>query len=268
MNGHETWLELVALHALGALDPEERARLEGHLAEGCETCEGDLARALRVAEELLIAVPPVPLIPGARERLLSRVRADAAAAPRRNLAPARRRVWVPIAAAASLALAVGLGLYARTLRGVIDQERAARRDLEGTLLAERRTREDLQAQASRLEQAVSALTAPGTRAVTLAGLGPAPGASARAFLDPEKRQLLLFVDHLPPLPAGRTYQLWVIAGKQPPVSAGTFDVRPDGTARFDARAIPPLAGSVTVAVTEEPAGGVPQPTGPMVLAGS
>jgi len=270
MNGHEAWLELVALHALGALEGEDRVRLDAHLAEGCETCREDLARALRVAENLLDAVPPVHPSPGARDRLIARVREDATPTASPHAAPARtrRRPWLPLAAAAGLALAVGIGLYARTLRSAIDGERDLRQDLQGRLLAERRTREDLEARLAGMEQAMGTLTAPGTRAVTLAGLESAPGASARAFLDPPRRQILLFVYNLPPLPEGRTYQLWVIVGKQPPVSAGTFDVRPDGSARFDARAIPRLEGSVTVAVTQEPAGGVPQPTGPMVLAGS
>ena len=71
---------------------------------------------------------------------------------------------------------------------------------------------------------------------------------------------------LPPLPEGQTYQLWVIV-EGTPVSAGTFDVEPDGSARYDAEPLPPVEAdaAVALAVTVEPAGGVPQPTGPMAL---
>jgi anti-sigma-K factor RskA len=210
-----------------------------------------------------------------RERLLARVREDArrpgrteASGPAGAAGRARSRAWLPLALAASLVLAFGLGLYSRSLRSALRQERDARVAVSARLDVERRTRGTAEARVAAAQRAVEALTAPGTRAVTLAGLGPAPGAKAKAFLVPERGELLLFVYDLPPLPPGRTYQLWVIVGANPPVSAGTFEVLPDGSARFDARAIPPLEGKVTVAVTQEPAGGVPQPTGPMVLAGS
>ena len=78
---------------------------------------------------------------------------------------------------------------------------------------------------------------------------------------------MLVVYELPPPPPGQSYQLWVIAGGAP-VSAGVFDLDPDGRARYATRSEPPLDGPVTIAVTLEPEGGRPQPTGPMVLAGT
>lgn len=55
-----------------------------------------------------------------------------------------------------------------------------------------------------------------------------------------------------------------------PVSVRTFDVGPDGNARLYGEPLPSFQDDVTinVAVTEEPDGGVPQPTGPMVLLGT
>ena len=103
--------------------------------------------------------------------------------------------------------------------------------------------------------------------VALASTGTLPDASARAFLDPEGRRLLLVVYDLPPPPPGQSYQLWVILGGEP-VSAGVFDVGPGGRARHEAASLPPIEGPVTIAVTVEPAGGLPKPSGPMVLAGS
>ncbi|MGH9335392.1 MAG: anti-sigma factor, partial [Vicinamibacteria bacterium] len=108
---------------------------------------------------------------------------------------------------------------------------------------------------------------PQTRAVSLAGQGEAEGAAAKAFLDPANRRLFLYVYNLPPPPAGRTYQLWLIVGGSP-VSMGTFGVEPDGSGRLDTATVPAFEGEVTVAVSVEPEGGVPQPTGPIVLVGS
>ena len=68
-------------------------------------------------------------------------------------------------------------------------------------------------------------------------------------------------------PAGKTYQLWAIAGKNPPVSAGVFGVDAKGTGGLR---VAPLSGVGKVdvfAVTLEPAGGLPAPSGEMYLAG-
>ena len=95
----------------------------------------------------------------------------------------------------------------------------------------------------------------------------APRARASAFLDSQNGRLFLYVENLDPLPPGQTYQIWLIVDGTP-VSAGIFDVQPDGSARLNGEPLPGFEGTVTVAVTVEPEGGVPQPTGPMVLLGS
>ena len=104
---------------------------------------------------------------------------------------------------------------------------------------------------------------PATRVVALDGLPPAPGASGRVVWH-EKAGGRLYVTGLPPAPPGKTYELWTIAGAAPR-PAGMFDV---DAARRAAHPVAPVDdGPVKVfAVTLEPAGGVPAPTGPMVLA--
>jgi anti-sigma-K factor RskA len=74
------------------------------------------------------------------------------------------------------------------------------------------------------------------------------------------------VSNLPPLPPGRVYQVWVVTA-QAPVSAGllTPDASGGGSVYFETPVdiLPPVA----VAVTLEPAGGVPAPTGAAYLVG-
>jgi anti-sigma-K factor RskA len=95
--------------------------------------------------------------------------------------------------------------------------------------------------------------------------------SARMFWD-QAANAWTFVAHDLPAPAtGRTYQLWVIArqaGVTSYVSAGTFAPGPNGSAVV--RATYPLAPNAlsAIGVTDEPAGGVPQPTGRLVLVGN
>jgi anti-sigma-K factor RskA len=85
--------------------------------------------------------------------------------------------------------------------------------------------------------------------------GPATGTVLR-YIEPE-RVAVLEVTGLPPLEEGRTYQLWTLQGKDV-TSVGLFTTGTDGTARVAFSA--DLHEGDTVAVTEEPAGGSPQPT--------
>ena len=73
--------------------------------------------------------------------------------------------------------------------------------------------------------------------------------------------------NLPPLPAGRTYQLWVLTAQPSPISAGLL--RPDANGRASAmfNTPPDIPQPTAMAVTIEPEGGVPSPTGDKYLVG-
>ena len=72
---------------------------------------------------------------------------------------------------------------------------------------------------------------------------------------------------LPALPAGKVYQLWVVTA-QAPVSAGLLRPDPDGRASLTVATPRDLATPVAMAVTIEPDGGVPAPTGEKFLIGT
>jgi anti-sigma-K factor RskA len=80
-------------------------------------------------------------------------------------------------------------------------------------------------------------------------------------------RIVIAASGLPPAPSGRTYQLWGIASGSNPVSLGTFDPGADGRTTL---ALDVPAGAVfdLAAVSEEPAGGSPQPTTTPILAGA
>jgi hypothetical protein len=67
--------------------------------------------------------------------------------------------------------------------------------------------------------------------------------------------------------AGMTYQVWLVTDDQK-ISAGTF--KPDSAGKMFMHARYALDRNAlrSVAITEEPEGGMPAPTGPMVVAGS
>jgi anti-sigma-K factor RskA len=107
--------------------------------------------------------------------------------------------------------------------------------------------------------------APDLARIDLAGQPAAPRASARAFWS-RSRGLVLTASNLPALAPGRTYQVWVVTA-QAPLSAGLVKPDPNGqvTAMFNTP--PDIPQPVAMAVTEEPDGGVPSPTGARYLVG-
>jgi hypothetical protein len=117
--------------------------------------------------------------------------------------------------------------------------------------------------------AVTILTATDMRRIDLAGQEGSRSAVARGYWSPAKG-LLIVADRLPPPPAGRTYQVWLIGSSSPaPVSAGLIDGGTPGRGMLIVPAPGGVTGStVTIAVTDEPSGGRPAPTGSQHLVGS
>ena len=112
------------------------------------------------------------------------------------------------------------------------------------------------------------LAAPDLRRIDLAGQKAAPGAFRPGVLEPSagaRRRVRQSAATNP----DRVYQLWVIPPDKgaAPISAALLERQPDG--RAIALGAPGTAARVgVVAVTLEPAGGVPAPTGDMIVAGS
>jgi hypothetical protein len=165
-----------------------------------------------------------------------------------------------------LVVSITLAGYAGSLRQRIGRLES---QLAATLLrvedGERRVNVALRA-ADDSRTRLSIVTAPDVRRIDLAGQRTAPGAAARAFWSPS-RGVVLMAANLPSLPPGRTYQLWFVTADAK-VSVGLL--KPDASGRVDAivTSATNLPSPAAVAVTQEPEGGVPQPTGDMYLVGN
>ncbi|WP_447976979.1 anti-sigma factor domain-containing protein [Candidatus Nitrospira bockiana] len=101
--------------------------------------------------------------------------------------------------------------------------------------------------------------------VSLSGLEHAKGAGAFLLYDRESQKAFLYAFNMPPLPPGKTYQLWAIVDK--PISAGTFTPDSGQKGRIVVKNLPALSRITKFAVSLEPEGGRPQPTGQIYLAG-
>jgi anti-sigma-K factor RskA len=250
---HEEWLERGEIYALGALDGKERDSFEAHVAAGCSLCE-ELVRQTR---EALILMPRslTPVIPPAsiKNNLLRQLAPEPSSSTPVRSRPLR--LWWGVGAgalaAAGLVLSLGWNLV------------STRRELERT--ANRVV--SLQAELAQREELVRFLADPRVRVVQLAGLPANPDAIARLLWNPEKGTGLFLATGLAQLPPGRIYELWAIAGNDP-FPAGVFTLEPSGRAMLKLPRLPEGTKFDKFAVTDEPAGGVPKPTGAMHLLGS
>jgi anti-sigma-K factor RskA len=102
----------------------------------------------------------------------------------------------------------------------------------------------------------------------LKGQPVAPRASARVLWS-RSRGLLFSATGLAPLPAGQTYQLWIISGRSAPISNGwIFKTDAAGSVTTLFATPTTLPQPTAIAVTVEPDGGTLAPTGAMQLVGS
>ncbi len=200
-----------------------------------------------------------------RERVLQSVQARSIAT---SAASQRSRAsWLRLAVAASLALVVAMTMYTGQLRSRIATLENDLREAQRLADANAGQIADAERAAARAQAAVAVLSAPDVARVDLAGQPVAPQSSARAFWS-RSRGMVFTASNLPQLPAGRIYQLWVLTADRAPISAGLL--RPDAQGGVSQMFLTPpdLPQPVAMAVTIEPEGGVPSPTGEKYLVGT
>lgn len=243
---HHEHEDMQVLDALGRVVPQQapppalRARV--------------LAAALAEAQEPAISARPALPAPSA-------FAARAAVAPDAAVAPVSHWPWLLAAAAAVLAVGTSLGWW--SAQNEIQRLQSTIADLRTTATELLNVRAEFGREQTARQRAAAILSAHDVTYTALAGVTPAGAARARVYVSPT-RGMLMAAEALPALPSGRVYQLWTIVAGQP-VSAGVFELEASGRAQLLSAA--PGGPADAFAVTVEPAGGVPAPTGPKVLLG-
>ena len=113
------------------------------------------------------------------------------------------------------------------------------------------------------DELATLLRIPNVRVVSLTGSDMAKRAAGFLLYDSQTQKVWLYSVNLPECPAAMTYQLWAIHDK--PMSIGTFHMDRGETAHLLVKKVASFANAKTFAVSLEPSGGRPQPTGPMYL---
>jgi anti-sigma-K factor RskA len=221
------------LYSLALLEGEEKSEVEAHLERGCATCQKHLKDALAMNAVILASVPQTAPPARLRRRVLAGFGIE-------------RPGWGWLGAfAAALMLVVALWLSV--------QERRR----ENELVEARRDAIVARAERDRLVQAFQILNQPETKRVIF-GEGQVQPPRGNIFVH-SRLGVLLIASNLPALPAGRTYEMWVIPTKtSAPRPAGLFQSDAQGTA---INILPvPLDSLYAVAVSVEPEAGSPAPT--------
>jgi anti-sigma-K factor RskA len=241
---HDELKSLIAPYVLGAVSPEELEEVRAHIIS-CEECMAEADDYAGVVASLESSVQPARVPEGLVDGVMSRVEsersgvavatpAEPGPAPVTRLRPARP-AYVFVAAAAVLLI---VGVLARALV-------ATTNDLNDS-------QDELADQRARVQRLVE--TQGGMR------LGSPSGDTVGAMLPTDEGGIFM-VHGLDDAPSDSTYQVWLIEDGQP-LSAGTFDPESGiGGLQTDHS----LENVDEVAVTLEPTGGSPMPTGPEIL---
>jgi anti-sigma-K factor RskA len=249
------------LYALGALDGEEKQALEAHVRL-CAECAREVEAARQRVALLGLAAPAAAPAARVKEELLRRVRAERIPEMGRAVRDAEPRRgfgfgWLtPAFGVATVVFAALAGMFwmrdARDLRRI--------HALEGQL-AEVQTRSQEIARASQTTDKL--LEMPATRRVALM---PMPGMEGHGgVLYNAKMGMVACTGWLPAPPKGKSYQLWLVPMEGKPMPLYVFGE--EWTEPMQMHVTPGMEAKA-FAVTEEPAGGMPWPTGPKVLVGA
>lgn len=234
MTDHERIEELLAVRALGGLEPGDEAELEGEMAShgpACAECRRLVAQLEETAGRLAFALDPSPLPLGMEDRLVAAARAGATVVPftpaDRSSTRPRANVWrAVVGIAAAFVLFAGGWLLRDLTEPSSDDE--------------------------------PAFALEGTEVVTFQGEG---GNLAIAY-HPGVAGVYIFGSGLAAPPEGQVYEVWMIQ-EGAPVPGPCLIPRPDGSlfTYVDAE----LGTTDTMAVTVEPSSCPGAPTGEPIL---
>jgi anti-sigma-K factor RskA len=250
-------------YALGVLEGAELAELEAHLERAGDKCVEGVAQARWVVAHLAHSAPDAQPPAGLRGKIMDAVKPEAASsrpvAPFEKAKPSRSPaaafpVWA-WAAAAALALITGYGMH--RMNNQYDQLAELRKEMKLALAQN----QALQSQIDMERMVSSVVMSPDSRPLKLMPKD-ASMPMVHAYLHPHMG-VAIMADQMPSMPAARTLQLWFVPKSGKPMSVAIFHPDAMGQIALVAPVNMPQTEIAALAITDEPAGGSPQPTTPI-----
>ena len=251
------------LYALGALDGEEKLALEAHLRT-CPACRIQLADARQQTALLGMSAGPITPPPALKAALMQRVRQEGK--PAMNQTPvvvqSSRRSWGFRFSLTFAMITVVLACATFWLGQQFLQQRQQLKQMQTELDAA----QVVAGQASAAMRSYAEVVgAPDTVSVTLQQQVGGPPGQAHVLFN-SRMGLAVYSGLISSAPANKSYQLWLVPAWGDPVSGGLLAAnQQDGPSVVHFQQ---GLAAAAFAVTLEPQGGSPQPTGQKVLVGS
>ena len=236
---HNQIYELLPAYALGCIDDEDAIIVSDHLAS-CDKCNGRLSAYQRTVDLLSFGAPRVNPPDALKKKLMHKIQPKILM-NNKIQRPAKRQAWrafwhkfSPVWAVASLAI-----ISALTLSNLMQWQ----------------TTEKLKDE-----------TAKEMLILKMKGTTKAPNADGTLVIGYNRLRGVLVASDLPVPDKDYQYQLWLIEnGKR--TNGGVFSVIPNGYAVVEVVSSVSLMDFGSFAVTLDPAGGSPSPTGHQVMIG-
>ena len=249
-------------YALGVLEGAERAEIEAHLARACPKCTPGVAKARWVVVQLTLAAPDAQPPAGLRGRIMDPVKPSAEATrtlvpiekPKASAQGAMFPAWAWIAAAA---LALVTGYTIRQMNNQNDQLAQLHKQMKLATMQN----QALQNQLDVDRMVASVMLSPDSMPLKLMPKDKNMP-MVHAYLHPHMG-VAITADQMPSMPSARTLQLWFVPKAGKPMSVAIFHPDAAGQIALVAPVNMPMNEIAALAVTDEPAGGSPQPTTPI-----
>jgi Anti-sigma-K factor rskA, C-terminal len=140
---------------------------------------------------------------------------------------------------------------------------------QGTINSQNNTIVQLKDEVQRNKEMLKILAAKKVNIILMNGLEVNPAGYGKMVVDPAKKLAILQVANLPATPSNKDYELWVIKDKKP-INNGVFAISKEKENNYfmiTGIRVQDMNNINAFAITLEPKGGVPQPTGKMYLLG-
>lgn len=269
--------ELCAAYVLNALDAKEQREFEEMLEDAGEEQLQTYYAMRSAANQLAFTVEPAEPSEQVLQQLMARVsdaqqEEEEASDDETNVMKAsgsgngrQEEPSTPAFSRYAMALAASVALLLITLALIfyVFSQHSTINEQEQRITA-------LQNELEQKEEMLSILEARTVDMIVMSGLDVNPNGYGKVIWDAEKQQALLQVSNLPAVPEGKDYQLWLIRDNKP-IPSGVFavhDPAKDSFFKIEELAEASQASANAFAITMEPEGGSPQPTGQMYLLGN
>jgi len=240
-------------YALGVLEGEERAEMEAHLARACQHCTPGIEKARWVVAQLAQMSPQAQPPQSLKGKILDAAKSSGNVAEFAKPAPSRATfpVW---AWAAAAALAIMTGYSIRQMGNQTTQLADLRQKMRIATLQNKALQDQLEV----TRQITTVMMAPDSMPLKLMPKDKNMP-MVHAYLHPHMG-VALTCEQMPAIPAALTLQLWSVSKNGKPMSVAIFHPDSQGQIAIVAPVNMPMNEIAMLAVTEEPAGGSPQPT--------